>query len=159
MSEFKFLQPTDAMERITRHDLSTRFDEILETIDRNNVGFIIADEDKKEYVLCPAKWFDYCFDDDFGCIINSALRYSIGRHTYMPSVVADFVRKYMNVLDTKTIGIMIDDIDREFQYQDKIDYADLWRSLQSDLRKRLNELEGKDKTDGYKSEKSAIIPI
>ncbi len=150
MSEFKFLQPTDTMERISRNDLSIRFDEILETIDRDNVGFIIADEDKKEYVLCPAKWFDYCFDDDFGCIINSALRYSIGRHTYMPSVVADFVRKYMNVLDTKTIGIMIDDIDREFQYRDKIDYADLWRSLQSDLRKRLAELDGKDKADGNK---------
>lgn len=152
MRDFKFLQPTDTMERISRNDLSDRFDEILETVDRDNVGFVITDENKKEYVLCPAKWFDYCFDDDFGCIINSALRYSIGRHTYMPSVVADFVRKYMTILDSKTIGIMIEDIDREFQFRENIDYAELWRSLQSDLTKRLDKLEGKDKTNGCQPE-------
>ncbi|HPE96268.1 MAG TPA: hypothetical protein PLT66_09410, partial [Bacillota bacterium] len=65
MRDFKFLQPTDTMERISRNDLSDRFDEILETVDRDNVGFVITDENKKDYVLCPAKWFDYCFDDDF----------------------------------------------------------------------------------------------
>lgn len=140
------------MEKITRKDLSTRFDEILETIEKDNVGFVIQDDDKKEYVICPASWFDYCFDDNFGCIINSALRYSIGRHTYMPSVVAGFVRKYMSILDTKTIGIMVEDIDREPEFDEKLDYRDLWVSLQSDLKNRLNELKEKDKAYGSKKE-------
>ncbi len=144
MRGFKFLQPTDTMEHISRKDLSTRFDEILETVDRDNVGFVISDEDKKEYVLCPASWFDYCFDDDFGCIINSALRYAIGRRTYMPSVVADFIRKYLCVLDTKTIGVMIEDIDREFQFDENLVYGELWSSLRTDLSKKLDELDAKD---------------
>ena len=51
------------------------------------------------------------FDDDFGCIINSAVRYALGRYTYMPSTVAEFVLKYLNYLDNKTISVMIYDMD------------------------------------------------
>ena len=61
--------------------------------------------DKPNVLLCPAAWFNFCFDDDFGCIINSAVRYSIGRETYMPSTVASYVRNYMDVLDRKTINV------------------------------------------------------
>ena len=64
-------------------------------------GIVITDDGKKDMVLCPARWFSFQLDDDFGCVINSAVRYAIGRHTYMPGVVCNFVRKYMDVLDTR----------------------------------------------------------
>ena len=93
-----------------------------------------------DVVLCPAHWFDFCFDNDFGCIVNSALRYAIGRHTYMPGVVRDFIRKYMNVLDSRTLVVAIRDIDEELRLGD-LDEANEWSLLRSELQTRLDEME------------------
>ena len=72
------------------------------------------------------------FDDDFGCIINSAVRYSLGRYTYMPSTVAEFVLKYLNYLDNKTIGVMIYDIDEALKNED-LPLRKIWVELKSKL--------------------------
>ena len=102
---YRFLHPTETMERITRAEFAANLDAILDKVTGEDVGIVITEEGKKDLVLCPKYWFDYCFDDDFGCIVNSALRYSLGRNTYMPSTVAAFVRKYINVIGTKTIHV------------------------------------------------------
>lgn len=137
MQDFRYLKPLDTMERITREKLCSEFDEVLERVDKEDIGFVILnDEGKDGYVLCPARWMDYCFDDNFGCIINSALRYAIRRHTYMPSVVVDFVRKYINVLDTKTIEVAIRDIKDDLEH-DNVDDPGMWSALLTDLKARL----------------------
>ncbi len=139
----KYLQPLDQMKRITRQELVDHFDEILETVETDNIGYVIKDpEGKKDVVLCPARWFDFCFDEDFGCIVNSTLRYAIGRHTYMPSVVRNFIRKYMTVLDAKTLVVAIRDIDSELRIGE-LDDADEWSLLRSELQVRLDELQEK----------------
>lgn len=48
------------------------------------------------------KWSELQNDKDFGLIVNSAVRYSIGRNTYMPGVISDFVTKYISILDNRT---------------------------------------------------------
>lgn len=137
----KYLQPLDEMKRISRQELADNFDEILDTVEKDSVGFIIKDPDgKNDVILCPADWFNFCFDDDFGCIVNSALRYAIGRHTYMPSVVRNFIRKYMNVLDSKTLVVAIRDIDNELRLGD-LDESDEWSLLRSELQTRLDEMQ------------------
>ena len=107
MRDWDILTPIESMPKITRQEFAEKLDEILDDVTDNNKAYVIHDDDKKEYVLCPAKWFDFCFDDDFGCIVNSAVRYALGRYTYMPGVVMNFVRKYMRVLDSRTIHVMI----------------------------------------------------
>ena len=82
------MKPKD-MPKISRHDLGDKFDEILERVEKENIAFLITDEGKNDLVLCPAKWFDPYTDLDFGLIVNSAIRYSMGRKTYMPSTVCD----------------------------------------------------------------------
>ena len=72
------------------------------------------------------------FDDDFGCIINSAVRYALGRYTYMPSTVAEFVLKYLNYLDNKTISVMIYDIDEALKNKD-LPLRNIWVELKSKL--------------------------
>ena len=72
------------------------------------------------------------FDDDFGCIINSAVRYSLGRYTYMPSTVAEFVLKYLNYLDNKTISVMICDIDEALK-NENLPLRKIWVELKSKL--------------------------
>ena len=143
----KYLQPLDEMKRITRQELADNFDEILETVEKDSVGYVIKDPDgKNDVVLCPADWFNFCFDDDFGCIVNSALRYAIGRHTYMPSVVRNFIRKYMNVLDSRTLVVAIRDIDEELRLGD-LDEANEWSLLRSDLQARLDEMQDNAKKE------------
>lgn len=114
-------------------DMFIYVDEVLERVDKEDIGFVILDEEGKDgQVLCPARWMDYCFDDDFGCIINSALRYSISRHTYMPGVVVNFIRKYINTLDTKTIDIAIEDITKAIE-MNEVDDPAMWECLKEDL--------------------------
>lgn len=136
MREWKYLKPLDTMERITRQELMDRFDNILNEIDAEDIGIVILDEDgNDEFVLCPARWMDYCFDKDFGCIISCAIRYAIRRETYMPSVVVDFVRKYLHVLDSNTIKVAIEDIESEIN-MDSVPYPGIWLSLKQDLLKQ-----------------------
>lgn len=131
--EFKYLMPLDTMERITRQHLCDNLDEVLERVDKENIGFVILDTEGKDgQVLCPARWMEYCFDDDFGCIINSALRYSIRRHTYMPWTVVDFIRKYLNIIDTKTIEVAIEDITQALE-RDEVDDPQMWTKLKNDM--------------------------
>ena len=77
------------------------------------------------------------FDDDFGCIINSAVRYSLGRYTYMPSTVAEFVLKYLNYLDNKTISVMICDIDEALKNED-LPLRKIWVELKSKLEIKMH---------------------
>ena len=149
MREWKYLKPLDTMERITRQELIDRFDSILNEDDEEDVGVVILGEDGNyEFVLCPARWMDYCFDKDFGCIISCAIRYAIRRETYMPSVVVDFVRKYLHVLDSNTIKVAIEDIESEIN-MDSVPYPGIWLSLKQDLLKQ----------QAYLLEKNAILNL
>ena len=48
---------------------------------------------------------------EFGTILVCALRYAMGRMTYMPDFVRKFVRPLLPKLPDKTIGVMLNDCD------------------------------------------------
>lgn len=50
-------------------------------------------------------------DDHFGCILNCAVRYSVGRATYMPSLVMDFIRPLLPYVSDKTLFCLERDIE------------------------------------------------
>lgn len=58
---------------------------------------------------------------DFGTICVCALRYAMGRETYMPDLVRSFVRPLLPKLDYKTLSVMAQDC--EFQARTNI-YGD-----------------------------------
>ena len=129
----------ESMPRITRQELCDNMDDILDRIDKEKTAFVIKDEGtEKEYVLCPASWYSMFFDDEFGCIINAAVRYAIGRHTYMPGVVKDFVIRYISALDLKTLMVIETDIDREMKYLGNgLDYKEVWVELYNAVQKEI----------------------
>lgn len=49
-------------------------------------------------------------DDDFGCILNCAVRYVLGRQTYMPKLVVDYITPLIPYLDGKTLSCFDKDI-------------------------------------------------
>lgn len=64
---------------------------------------------KRKYITLkiPADEVDF-----FGAVLNCAVRYCIGRRTYMPGLVTDWIMKHCHgVLNAKTIGVMKRDID------------------------------------------------
>ena len=48
--------------------------------------------------------------EDFGLIVLCAFRYALGRMTYIPSVVAGFIKANINEIETRDIHIMIREI-------------------------------------------------
>ncbi len=50
--------------------------------------------------------------DFFGAVLNCAVRYCIGRMTYMPGLVTDWIMDHCHgLLTAKTLGVMKRDID------------------------------------------------
>ena len=60
-------------------------------------------KDKNVPVIDPA-------DDYFGAVLNCAVRYAIGRRTYMPSLVIDFITPLIPHLNSKTLWCLDQDI-------------------------------------------------
>ena len=113
MREWKPMMPLEAMERISRQELCDRFDEVLEKVEKEDVGIVILNPDGTDgQILCPASWFDFCFDKDFGNIITCALRYALEKPIDTADIVIPFIEKYLNVLDADTVSSAIDDIEK-----------------------------------------------
>lgn len=60
-------------------------------------------KDKNAPVIDPA-------DDEFGAVLNCAVRYAIGRRTYMPGLVIDFITPLLPRLSSKTLWCLDKDI-------------------------------------------------
>ncbi len=65
--------PLSEMERIEQSVISEKLDEMLERIDTEDVGFVITEDGKDKYVLCPYRWYEDNFPDEIDCIVNSAI--------------------------------------------------------------------------------------
>ena len=49
-------------------------------------------------------------DDNFGAVLNCAVRYAVGRRSYMPYLVASFITPLVPDLSTKTLWAIRNDI-------------------------------------------------
>lgn len=66
--------------------------------------------------------------DDLESIFVCAVRYSLGRRTYMPSIVAGYVKTQIPFMTDKTLKCILEDIDGCADLGDKCD-CDAWHSL------------------------------
>lgn len=140
MEQTESFHTTENMERISRQHLCDNLDSILETVSRENIGFVITDPGKDDLVLCPASWLSPLVSEGFGCIVNSAVRYSIGRDTYMPDVAVQFILDHMNLLDLRTVTVMYRDIQKALE-NENIPHRETWVSLMYALETRLKRKE------------------
>ena len=71
-------------------------------------------------------------DDKFGTILNCAVRYAIGRETYMPSLVIGYIRPLLPYLSPKTLYVLDRDITEQRYrggYGASVDEADWMQFL------------------------------
>ena len=65
-------------------------------------------------------------DEDFGSIVICAVRYALGRRTYMPQVVTEWITgNCKKALSKKTLDALIRDIE-EFGKHGPESYGDTW---------------------------------
>ena len=87
-------------------------------------------------------------EQDFGTVCVCALRYAMGRMTYMPSLVRDFVRPLLPRLPDKTIKVMVDDCDFQRRMNaygdDRIDKPD-WIKWEKEVKAELERRQQSDK--------------
>lgn len=140
MEQTESFHTTENMERISRQHLCDNLDSILETVSRENIGFVITDAGKDDLVLCPASWLSPLVSEGFGCIVNSAVRYSLGRDTYMPDVAVQFILDHMNLLDLRTVTVMYRDIQEALE-NENLPHRETWVSLMYALETRLKRKE------------------
>ena len=85
-----------------------------------NVGWsMLCDEDDPEKALDPS-------DDDFGVVCNCAVRYCLGRRSYMSSLVCGYITQLLPELTDKTLDCFERDIAERkrtgFDFGDSCDY-------------------------------------
>lgn len=88
-------------------------------------------------------------DDDFGTLCICAVRYCIGRETYMPRLIQGYIRPLLPYLSNKTLGVMrrdiaADDIPTYPDYWgdpkiDKPGWMKLLADIEEELKRRKNE--------------------
>lgn len=76
-------------------------------------------------------------DENFGTICVCAVRYALGRRTYMPSIVQEFVGSNIDQIDNNSLAVMHSDVKSASNYgDDLIDRPD-WMLFQSKLEEEL----------------------
>ena len=83
-------------------------------------------------------------DEDFGVILNCAVRYAIGRRTYMPGLVIGFIKPLLPHLDGRTLWCFDRDV-TEARYEGgygnpSIDEP-LWMAFLAEVRKERTRRE------------------
>ena len=86
--------------------------------------------------------------EDFGTLCICAVRYSMGRRTYMPSMVQNIVREHLSDLSENDINVLLQD--KAFQarmdmYGDPCDKAD-WLKFWDDVEKYASTFSSKETT-------------
>ena len=110
----------------------------LDELIRNNVAFKEQNPVGGRQTDLKKTLTDLYTQADFNTIMVCAERYSIGRRTYMPLLVTQFIRSYKSVLTNKSVSTMIQDIESvRDQYITEAERARHYHPLGDDCDQRL----------------------
>lgn len=134
------LPSTENMERISRQELADNLDAVLDRVLRENIGLVITDEGKDDLVICPSFWLEPLYTEEFGSVVNCALRYAMHAEDAESEAVIRYLRRRCGILDEKTLSVAVADLDKELK-QPSLKSPQVWQELQGMFRKRLAELQ------------------
>ena len=122
--------PFQNYEPITIDELKDQANSLLNLVTEEQRPLRVCMNNGKKFLLFPQNLLDPVCDSDFRLILLSAMRYAMGRNTCMPMVVADYIKRHIQLLDDKFLVLAADEIRRHFE-----DYAEhelnpnLWQAL------------------------------
>lgn len=85
-------------------------------------------------------------DDRFGEMLNSALRYALGRMSYIVEDTANYIRPLLPYLSDRTLWVMEKDIKEQaaMNFLGMKQDAEVWTALLADI---VNELENRNESE------------
>lgn len=130
-------------ECVRAEQLSRKPSAFFDDISKQNKAMIVETDGGGRVLVMPAEWMEPFNDPNMHLIVIGALRYSMGRMTYMPKVTCDFIKRHMTLWNENTLSILIRDIREHLtDYAEHEPYPETWYGLQLALEARLNELKG-----------------
>ena len=122
--------PCQDYESITIDELKERTSSLLNLVTEGQRPLRVCMNNGKEFLLCPQDLLAPICDADFRLILLSAMRYVMGRNTYMPAVVSDYIKRHIRFLDDKFLALAADDIRRHLEdYAEHEPNPNLWQGL------------------------------
>ena len=117
-------------ESITIDELKEQTNNLLDRVTEEQRPLRVCMNNGKELLLFPQDLLAPIRDADFRLILLSAMRYAMGRNTYMPAVVSDYIKRHIRFLDDKFLALAADDIRRHLEdYAEHEPNPNLWQGL------------------------------
>ena len=122
--------PFQDYESITIDELKDQANSLLNLVTEEQQPLRVCMNNGKEFFLFPQDMLAPISDSDFRLILLSAMRYALGRKTHMPSVIADYIKRHLQLLDDRFLTLAADDIQRYLEdYAEHEANSDLWQNL------------------------------
>ena len=122
--------PFRAYASISVDDLKDQANSLLNLVTEEQRPLRVFMDNGKEFLLFPQDMLAPISDSDFRLILLSAMRYAMRRKTHMSSVVADYLKRHIQLLDNKFLTLAADDIQRYLEdYAEHESNPDLWQNL------------------------------
>ena len=124
------VNPFQDYESITIDELKDQANSLLNLVTEEQRPLRVCMNNSKEFLLFPQDLLAPICDSDFRLILLSAMRYAMGRNTCMPMVVADYIKRHIQLLDDKFLVLAADDIRRHLEdYAEHEPNLNLWQNL------------------------------
>lgn len=94
----------------------------------------VSIENGREFLMFPPDFLAPFYDHDFNMILLAAMRYAMGKNTFMPLVIIDYIKRHIQLLDRKFLVLAADDIRHHFEdYGELEPNPELWQELLTTL--------------------------
>ena len=124
------VNPFQDCKLVTIGELKSQTSRLLDQTTKDRQLLRVSMKDGKEFLLFPQELLAPLCDNDFRLIVLSAMRYAMGRNTYMPLVVTDYIKRHIRLLDNKFLALAANDIRRHFEdYREYEPNTALWQNL------------------------------
>ena len=117
-------------ESITIDELKEQTNNLLDRVTEEQHPLRVCMNNGKEFLLFSQDLLAPICDSDFRLVLLSAMRYAMGRNTYMPAVVSGYIKRHIRFLDDKFLALAADDIRRHLEdYAEHEPNPNLWQGL------------------------------
>ena len=125
---------------VTIDGLKEQTSNLLDLVTEEQRPLRVCMNNGKEFLLFSQDLLAPICDSDFRLVLLSAMRYAMGRNTYMPAVVSGYIKRHIRFLDDKFLALAADDIRRHLEdYAEHEPNPNLWQGLFDALKTEQEE--------------------
>ena len=124
------VNPFQDYESLTIDELKDQANSLLNLVTEEQRPLRVCMNNGKEFLLFPQDLLSPICDSEFRLILLSAIRYAMGRNTYMSVVVSGYIKRHLRLLDDKFLALATDDIRQHLEnYAEHEPNSNLWHGL------------------------------